>query len=576
MAIPNPSWTPWGAADFVEPLARGISWVGTPRHGGLRIAKGFAKRHLSSAAIKRAEEFANYLWYEEDVAWMIPMWELPQFWPKAFMHMRDYNTFQSRYDYLWQGLSRWFPQYLLAKGDQPIPELYEQWKTEQRDREMRREKHKDLIVSALRTSDPEIVQVWTADGASHFITSESYSRRVPGELNLLSKMQIVSPPVPKGVGKGGFVYNPLNQRETDKLIQQMKNILNTIESLLGREYSPGITKEIYMKLGDVSRTLATVRNFTETEATWEQLSELGGIHRKWDKLYSGITNKAVGAGHHMNNPLNFKEMKRLHEESKKQIKEAEDYIKQGSPLIGHTKAEAAFAWYSLLFGEDLNFADPRYILTEAGKKFYEEAFRMYQRAANLTLSTRDDIEKHGYKSGYIKNPSVDWEALYLGVMKKGRRTRDVRTVGDIIRDRAPDNPLKRAIFGGDLSIPLLTQIMTDEATRYKFWDALAMWINSARGAAGWPGKRDNEILAATAEWYIAEGAGMPKMRVPKRKKTAGVPIAEELSDLEDILMEGVRKIQCPHCGEIYRMEPDADGIMTCHQCGEEFRMIAPI
>jgi hypothetical protein len=208
----NPRGTPWGAVDSVKPLTRGISWVTTPGHGGLMISKAFAEKHLTPAALKHGEWYGDrytgkgYYCYEEDCAWAIPMWELPQFWPETFKHMKECQTKEAQRQYLHELLSRYFADYLLEIGVQPVESQYASYRERKLDERMRREKHPDLITSAISTDDPNIVKVWTADGKIHFVTKESYHAREG--LNLLSKCELVATPTPKGVGLGGFEYNP--------------------------------------------------------------------------------------------------------------------------------------------------------------------------------------------------------------------------------------------------------------------------------------------------------------------------------------------------------------------------------
>ena len=67
--------TPWGQADNIKKLATGIMWVGTPGPGGLAISKALAKKMLSPEAIHEAIEQGSYYWWEEDVAWTVPMYD---------------------------------------------------------------------------------------------------------------------------------------------------------------------------------------------------------------------------------------------------------------------------------------------------------------------------------------------------------------------------------------------------------------------------------------------------------------------------------------------------------------------
>lgn len=70
-------FTPWGAPVRTLRLEPGITAVLTARHGGLMLARGYAERHLSASARRRAIRFGEYYAFEINHAWAIPMLELP-------------------------------------------------------------------------------------------------------------------------------------------------------------------------------------------------------------------------------------------------------------------------------------------------------------------------------------------------------------------------------------------------------------------------------------------------------------------------------------------------------------------
>ena len=70
--------TPWGPADYVKEILRGVRWVGTPGHGGLMISEGVARKNLSPLARSMGDKYGGYICYEEDVAWAIPVYEWPE------------------------------------------------------------------------------------------------------------------------------------------------------------------------------------------------------------------------------------------------------------------------------------------------------------------------------------------------------------------------------------------------------------------------------------------------------------------------------------------------------------------
>lgn len=57
--------TPWGAAQHVQPLAEGIAFVSTPRHGGV---------HLSPERKEQMPADLRRTWFEEDCEAALPLW----------------------------------------------------------------------------------------------------------------------------------------------------------------------------------------------------------------------------------------------------------------------------------------------------------------------------------------------------------------------------------------------------------------------------------------------------------------------------------------------------------------------
>ena len=81
--------TPWGTIQDIEPLERGISFVYTASHGGLRISKGYAEKYLFPETIAKAQKIGNYLYYEEDCDWAVPAYELTHLYGKFFQWSKD-------------------------------------------------------------------------------------------------------------------------------------------------------------------------------------------------------------------------------------------------------------------------------------------------------------------------------------------------------------------------------------------------------------------------------------------------------------------------------------------------------
>jgi len=99
--------TPWGNSDSETRFDRGLTWVGTPSHGGFLVGKAYARKHLTPAAIAEGEPFGQYLAFEEDCKAAIVLYELPAA-REGFSHVSDVELVES--------LSRWHPEYLAARG----------------------------------------------------------------------------------------------------------------------------------------------------------------------------------------------------------------------------------------------------------------------------------------------------------------------------------------------------------------------------------------------------------------------------------------------------------------------------
>jgi phage terminase small subunit len=76
---PRAPSSPWGPVQHVytNPMLKGVRWVSTAGHGGMGVADGVARKLLSPAAYKLGDKWGGYVWYEEDVAYTIPVYEHP-------------------------------------------------------------------------------------------------------------------------------------------------------------------------------------------------------------------------------------------------------------------------------------------------------------------------------------------------------------------------------------------------------------------------------------------------------------------------------------------------------------------
>ena len=70
--------TPWGKADNSTVMCRGVVLYETPSHGGLCCTVAWAKRNLTPHAQYSGMRLYGKLWYEEDCAISIVMYEHPE------------------------------------------------------------------------------------------------------------------------------------------------------------------------------------------------------------------------------------------------------------------------------------------------------------------------------------------------------------------------------------------------------------------------------------------------------------------------------------------------------------------
>lgn len=105
---PSAPKTPWGPAQVATRIAPGVTWYSTAGHGGMAVAPSVARSKLSPAALKHGERWGNAFWYEEDVAWLVAVYENPD-WGKSMMQSR--GTSPVSQEKLEHDIREWFPEY---------------------------------------------------------------------------------------------------------------------------------------------------------------------------------------------------------------------------------------------------------------------------------------------------------------------------------------------------------------------------------------------------------------------------------------------------------------------------------
>jgi hypothetical protein len=174
--------TIWGKSDSKITLARGLSWVGTPSHGGFAITVKAAQQYLTNAAIQRGERRGTYLFYEEDNLAAIVLYELPQ-----ALRLK-WSTSVPTKEALVESLSCWNADYLLQIGVQPTEAGLKFFNENRQHDRMRQDKSPDLIVSASgdwhKDCEKGCVLVTTASGDRWLVKASEYDNKA--NLNLLS------------------------------------------------------------------------------------------------------------------------------------------------------------------------------------------------------------------------------------------------------------------------------------------------------------------------------------------------------------------------------------------------------
>ena len=114
---PKAPRTPWGPAQTSYEIERGVRFFSTASHGGFGISRDAARRFLSPAALKEAEVWQGAYWFEEDVASSVPLYEHPEWGPKA-----GFSSSESARE---ERIRRNFPKYLEEKesGQTHAPKL---------------------------------------------------------------------------------------------------------------------------------------------------------------------------------------------------------------------------------------------------------------------------------------------------------------------------------------------------------------------------------------------------------------------------------------------------------------------
>jgi hypothetical protein len=120
-------YSPWGPIKIRTEYAPGFLRVSAAEHEGLMLSKEFAETHLSEDALQEAERWGHFYCYDAKTTWIIPAFELPQFWQQLLTNMSA-EIQANPHDYLWKALSQQHCAYLLKQGIAPEQTAFQHWK----------------------------------------------------------------------------------------------------------------------------------------------------------------------------------------------------------------------------------------------------------------------------------------------------------------------------------------------------------------------------------------------------------------------------------------------------------------
>lgn len=192
--------TPWGSADSCLEVLPGAFIVSTASHGGLMFTDNAAKEILSAQARSVGFKECGHLCFEEDCQVAVPLFDSDKLRRAARDIAKWYSgksTDEMKEEYR-QNISSFYPEYLIAIGEEPDPVAYNNYLLRREEDKRRKQKDPDVIIcawGAYKTFMAGVVTVQTADGKIHYVTEDSYNKRSESPersiLNPLSACEIV-------------------------------------------------------------------------------------------------------------------------------------------------------------------------------------------------------------------------------------------------------------------------------------------------------------------------------------------------------------------------------------------------
>lgn len=183
--------TPWGSHVKIRCVSPGFYEIrmlaAEPTiRGGYLLAENFARIRLSRAAMAKASRYATYLTYdftsrtlELPSSWAIIPLELTQF---RSLLLEDHAIRADPEQYLLRVLSAEAADYLIERGIEPHADLLASWRSRALAASMLRSRDGNLVTAAsVETMAPgrSLVNVRTADGKTHQVTTQSYNTLDP-------------------------------------------------------------------------------------------------------------------------------------------------------------------------------------------------------------------------------------------------------------------------------------------------------------------------------------------------------------------------------------------------------------
>lgn len=92
--------TPWGPSDYTKSFARGITFYGTPSHGGFKVSAGRLKKMHPALIDMGWAGMGERGWFEEDCSWCAVALAFPECFDDLMVeaaHQTAQSTYPAEY-----------------------------------------------------------------------------------------------------------------------------------------------------------------------------------------------------------------------------------------------------------------------------------------------------------------------------------------------------------------------------------------------------------------------------------------------------------------------------------------------